>query len=435
MLIEFSLANYRSFAKEQTLSLTASKLKDTHENRVTQLRGNHPLEVLTAAMLLGKNGSGKSTLVNAMGFVRRFVRDSSKQSQHGELIDVGSNKLDRDLDGQDTSFRILFSMHDVVYEFAFSLNSERVTKEVLTVADRTTRFRRLYERTYDPKNDAYEYFFSEDLKGDKAVWRSATRENALFLSTAVQLNAESLREPFSWLSNYMRTLDATTSTPTYTANACMNTEHKSRVLKFLKRLDINIADIVVEDDDFDESTLSQMFTPDFLKQLPISPTEWKNMRKTVRFVHKDSRDAPVELDISEESAGTRALFGLAGPVFDTLANGYCLIIDEVNTNLHPLVFHALVDAFSDPSLNTKRAQLIFTSHDTTLLRDSYFRRDQVWFVDTDRLGRSSLVPLSDYSPRKGEALERGYLGGRYGGVPYVGPPVAPASEQECLTAE
>lgn len=431
MLIEFSLSNYGSFADEQTLSLIASRLKDDHPNRIARVSGTQEIPVLTTAILLGKNGSGKSTLVNAMAFVRRFVQGSSREAQQGEAIPYKPNRVDRSYTGKDTSFRVLFSMMDVIYQFEFSISADRVSHETLTVADRTARFRRVYERTYDHAAGDYSYFFSDDLRGDKSVWRAATRENALFLSTAVQLNAEALRAPFDWLSRYFRAIDAASPHSNYTASECLDEAFKRKILTFLKRLDINIEDIVIEEEDVEDNSIVEAFNPEFLKKLPISVSDLRRVHKRrIKFVHTDSANTPVEFDLSDESAGTRALFSLAGPVFDTLAHGNCLIIDEVNTNLHPLVFHALVEAFFDPALNTKRAQLIFTSHDTSLLRDAYFRRDQVWFVDTDKLGRSKLVPLSDFSPRKREALERGYLGGRYGGIPYVSPSLKPVADEE-----
>ncbi|HEV2595760.1 MAG TPA: ATP-binding protein [Sphingomicrobium sp.] len=417
MLIEFSLSNYGSFAAEQTLSLIASKLKDQTPGRVLRVDPPHNLEVLNSAIILGKNGSGKSTLVGAMSWVRRFVRTSSSSSQEGEEIPFTPNLLDSSLKGRDTHVRVLFSVNDKIFQYQFSFNRQRITGESLSAADRTVRFRRIYERLLDPDSEEEEYSFSDDLKGEKALWRSSTRQNALFLSTAVQLNAEALREPFEWLTKYLRAIDAANiSYADYTAGQCLDEEHKKRILKFLKRLDIDIEDIVVEEEDVSEELLRGTFTPEFIQNMPTS----RKKRRRVKFIHHDTDGLPVPLDLSDESSGTNALFGLAGPIFDTLANGYCLIIDEINTSLHPLILKTLVEAFSDPQLNKRRAQLIFTSHDTSLLRDSYFRRDQIWFVEKDRFGRSELVPLSDYSPRKGEALEKGYLGGRYGGVPAIG---------------
>lgn len=125
-------------------------------------------------------------------------------------------------------------------------------------------------------------------------------------------------------------------------------------------------------------------------------------------------------DLMDESNGTRNLLFLSGPVLDVLANGQVLIIDELDTSLHTLLVRELVRLFLSPAANPRGAQLIFTTHDTSLLdAHELFRRDQIWMVEKDRDQASSLVALSEFSPRKGEALERGYLMGRYGGVPFI----------------
>ncbi len=124
--------------------------------------------------------------------------------------------------------------------------------------------------------------------------------------------------------------------------------------------------------------------------------------------------------MGDKSNGTRNLLFLADPVLDILAKGLTLVIDELDTNLHTLLVQALVRLFHRPDINHHGAQLIFTTHDTSLL-DAYsqFRRDQVWFMEKDEYNATTLYPLSDFSPRKGEALEKGYLRARYGGVPFI----------------
>lgn len=418
MLIEFSVSNHRSFADEQTFSLVASKLKDDHSDRLVNFDNRTNLQVLTSAILLGKNGSGKSALVNAMAVVRWFVKYSAKEGQRGEELSHNPNLLQADLLNEETYFRLLFSMREKIYQFEFSFDKKRICYEKLSFADNTSRFRKYYEREFQSEKMDYLYTFGDDLKGEKSLWRKSTRENALFLSTAIQLNADILKEPFDWLSQYFRVHEATSSSFTdFTARVCSSSKKKKRIVEFLQNLDINITDINVEEEELDRNIAKEVFRPSFLKKMQADSDGFKQHR--IRFVHKNSKGKSVEFDISNESTGTNALFALAGPLFDTLDNGYCLVIDEINTSLHPLILHTLIEAFSDKELNKKRAQLIFTSHDTSLLRDAYFRRDQVWFVDKDDVGCSSLIPLSDYSPRKGEALERGYLKGRYGGVPYI----------------
>lgn len=421
MLIEFSLSNWRSFAAEQGLSLIASKLKDEPAGRVLSTRKPHELDVLSTAIILGKNGSGKSGLVQAMAFIRRFVRVSSSSSQEGDEISFKPHLLDPAFRDKDCQIGIVFSVQHKVYQFRFSFNKTRVTAESLFIADRTRRFRRLYERSFNKKTEKDVYRTSEELKGEKSMWQASTRANALFLSTAVQLNAETLREPFDWLTRSLRSIDASTETSTgFSARQCMQPENKEKILSFMKRLDIDLTDIQIEEEDVDDEALKVAFNTEFFE---------KNIKKRLRgalktrFIHEDAAGSDIALDLAEESTGTRSLFGLVGPLFDTLANGYCLVIDEINTSIHPNVLKVIVDTFSNPEVNVKRAQLIFTSHDTSLLREGYFRRDQVWFVNKSKHGASSFVPLSDYSPRKGEALEKGYLDGRYGGVPAIGPEI------------
>lgn len=121
------------------------------------------------------------------------------------------------------------------------------------------------------------------------------------------------------------------------------------------------------------------------------------------------------------------LFALAGPVLDILRQGRVLVVDELDRSLHTMIVRRLVEWFHNPAMNPHGAQLVFTTHDTALLDQTLFRRDQVWFVEKTREQATHLYPLSDFSPRKGEALERGYLQGRYGAVPMLSDPSLPVS--------
>ncbi|HLP70122.1 MAG TPA: AAA family ATPase, partial [Rhizobium sp.] len=118
--------------------------------------------------------------------------------------------------------------------------------------------------------------------------------------------------------------------------------------------------------------------------------------------------------------GTQTFFNLSGPILDILEKGRLLIVDELDGSLHPLLVHKIVAMFNDPKINTRGAQLIFSTHDVSLLDGQKLRRDQVWFTEKDNDQISHLFPLLEFSPRKGEALEKGYLGGRYGGIPILG---------------
>jgi AAA15 family ATPase/GTPase len=140
-----------------------------------------------------------------------------------------------------------------------------------------------------------------------------------------------------------------------------------------------------------------------------------------QFVHKTAHGS-ASFELYEESQGTQRLYALAAPVLDVLKHGRLLIIDELDSSLHPLLVRRLVRMFHQPELNPHGAQLFFTTHDSSLLDRTLFRRDQIWFTEKDNDQATRLYPLSDFSPRENEAWERGYLSGRYGAVPFFNDP-------------
>merc|ERR1711879_670376 len=141
---------------------------------------------------------------------------------------------------------------------------------------------------------------------------------------------------------------------------------------------------------------------------------------SIQTIHMDDEGKPVIFDLDDESDGTQKLFGFAGPWLDALENGYVLFIDELHDNLHPELVRFLVGLFNNSETNPKNAQLVFTTHETSILSQKFFRRDQIWFCEKNEHHSSSLYPLSDFSVLKGrENLELAYLSGRYGALPFV----------------
>lgn len=136
-----------------------------------------------------------------------------------------------------------------------------------------------------------------------------------------------------------------------------------------------------------------------------------------QFNHKTEK-GNATLELHEESLGTQRLFALSGPILEILKKGKVLIFDELDSSLHALLAKKLVDLFHSGT-NSNGAQLVFTTHDTALLQNDLLRRDQIWFIEKDNDQSSKLYPLTDFSPRKGESLEKGYLIGRYGAVPFL----------------
>ena len=150
----------------------------------------------------------------------------------------------------------------------------------------------------------------------------------------------------------------------------------------------------------------------------IKEMKGKEVIKEAKFYHLDNYGKKVALDFDDESDGTQKLFAFIGPWIDSLENGNVLLIDELHDNFHPLMVKFLIEMFHNKDMNKSDAQLIFTTHETSVLNQDTFRRDQIWFCEKQNRA-TKLYPLTDFSPRKGvEDLEKGYLSGRYGALPF-----------------
>lgn len=399
MLIEFRVKNFRSLRDEQVLSLVASKdtsLQDTHTLR-TGLKAVPSL--LRSAVVYGANASGKSNLVKALQHMRGVVLESASVHQPGQPFTVQPFRLDSRSASEPTEFEVTFLLEGVRYQYGFAMTPQRIVREHLLVY-KAFKPQRWFERHFDVSTGKDVYDFGPGLKGAKHLWEGATRPNALFLSMAVQLNSEALRPVFDWFAKGLVILDEQTPlNPQTSIQWLRQAGRRQQLCDFLTAADISIADIEV-----------------VTRQAPDDTEEHQ-----LRFSHVTEQGRAV-FDLMDESNGTRNLLFLAGPVLDILNQGLTLVIDELDTSLHTLLVRELVRLFHRSEVNTGGAQLIFTTHDTSLLdAPDLFRRDQVWLVEKDRDQASALVALSEFSPRKNEALERGYLLGRYGGVPLLNP--------------
>ena len=419
MLVEFSVTNYRSILERQTLSMTASTYFKELESLNTFIpdQDDGVPRLLRSTVLYGPNASGKSTLIQALRFLKGQVLNSQKESQAGDEIDVVPFKLTAASRAADSEFEITFVEQGIRYQYGFSCNRERFTEEWL-IAYPLGRPQKWFHRVFDAETGKDAYKFSPSFHGgrQRRTWETQTRPNALFFSTAIQLNNEQLKPAFDWFKLRLRVLDSISSfSSVYTLRRCADEADRSRIVAFMNSADLSIADILVEEMSFSAdflpkdmpATIRDEFVKDMAGKKILEP----------RFFHKDvNTQETVEFDEAEESDGTRALFAFAGPWLDVLENERVLVVDELDSSLHPLLVHHLVKRLHHEGT---KAQLIFTTHDTTLLSQKLLRRDQVWFMEKDDKGTSRLYPLSDFSPRDNEAIERGYLNGRYGGIPFL----------------
>jgi AAA15 family ATPase/GTPase len=399
MLIEYQVTNYRSIKASQTLSLVAAKdnsLLDTN----CMASGIHAIpQLLRSAVLYGPNASGKSNIISSLECMRTLVITPIAE---GHSLPIVPFRLDPETSEQPSEFEITFMENNIRYQYGYSANSQRILGEWLFVyVGRKAQC--LFERSYDEKTKQDKWHLGTHLAGGKQckLWAESTRANALFLSTAVNLNSEQLRPIFNWFLNKLVIIGRDAQPLPFNTMECINDKiKKPKIIQFLQAADLGITDVKIRTQKANTTFNGQ------LVDIPIA-----------ELFHQGKNNTSIAFQLNDESSGTRRLFAYAGPILDVLSDGKVLVMDELDSSLHVKMVRFLISLIQNPDLNKNNAQLIFTTHNTSLLDIELFRRDQIWFIEKDKDQASNLYPLTDFSPRKEEALEKGYLQGRYGALP------------------
>jgi len=419
MLIEFTVGNYRSFKEPVTLSMVAANIKAKNEqlDKNNTFVGTDDITLLTSSAIYGANASGKSNLIKAIKFMRYFVRTSSKESQINEPINIVPFRLETTYEERPSFFEIVFIKDGVPYRYGFEVTNEKIENEWLFYSPRG-REAKLFIR------EGNNISLSRTYKGEKAPI-SLTRPNALFLSVAAQFNGDTAKLVFDWFYNLgiISGLDDKTYGG-YTARKLSEDEDfKNKILNLISACDLGIDDITTEKIN---AFNAEMF-PDDMPQTARNYylEKFKDEKLvTYKFIHhRDGVDGGSEIipfGTQDESEGTLKFINFAGPVIDTLTKGTIIFVDEIEARLHTHLTRKLISLFNSPETNPKHAQLIFATHDTNLLSNKFFRRDQIWFIEKDEFGSSHLYSLSELKVRNTDQYETDYLDGRYGGVPVLG---------------
>lgn len=419
MLIEFRTANFLSFKDMVEFSMLASNDK-THKDNNTFPVNNR--RILKSAAVYGANGSGKTNFVRAIGFMRDIVLGESP-------IRNCAYKLDRTMKDEPSFFEIIFIKDNIRYRYGFEIDRKSVLSEWLFYVP-TTREASLFTR--EKQNITIGRSFREGRRLSDSI-----KKDKLFLSLVAELNGESMAQSIiDWFKgmSVMSGLDSDlrNTTKMLSEEGERGEKRKKQILDILHRFDIQIEDIAIKEREFAPivipanleisdrdraviDSLNTFFEKGSGEELPPRVIIY---RKT----YENGKESSIEeFDLRrQESDGTKKLFALAGSLARSLETGKTIVVDELESKLHPLVTKEIVKLFNSKISNKKNAQLIFTTHDTNLLQGNHFRRDQIWFTEKDKYGSSHLYSLLEYKPRKDASFQKDYINGRYGAIPYIG---------------
>ena len=418
MIIRFGVENHLSIRDRQELSMVASTLKDTETGLIsTPALPKHKL--LPVALIYGANASGKSNVVDALNFMRTCVLSSHNRGEPGGGVARKPFGLDDEFAAGLSKFDIEFVQGGVHYAYGFACSDKAFEEEWLYVM-RGARRVKLFER----KGQAFE--FGRELKGRNRVIADLTRENSLFVSTAAQ-NGHNYASVYSMFESL--NIDRYPVLPAAGRKLVIaNNTIDKRVIKILNEINSGICTFR------NNRNLSFFANVNFVifNDMETHDTFKKTDQGTGYFDRKGFENNNIEFgrpdknglikffEIDQESSGTVRILGMLIEAFFALDNCMPLILDELDISLHTRAAEAVVALFDSPETNPKGAQLIATTHNTTLLNSELLRRDQIWFTEKDPHGATSLYPLSDFKLRDTDNKAKGYLQGRFGAVPFAG---------------
>ncbi len=413
MLAEFRVTNYKSFKDEQVLSLIATAEESKGPNSIKI--GNH--SILKTAVIYGANASGKSNLIKAMSCMNKIVCDSAGYKP-SEKIPVTPFLFDEKTKDQPTTFEVTFFIEAIRYQYGFSTTRDKIHNEWLLAWPRgkpQTWFKRDINES--------EPYFGPSLKGqNKSTW-DKVKENSLFLSVAAQWNHKQLSKVYEWFDDKFRELPEQSAACFITDKMLLESKKPkngldlhSLAVAMLKQADFGIDGFEIEPLTADDIILPKDMPDEMKKEIYKQLIKHPPCRK--KMFHSGRK---YSLNLEDESDGTQRFYSLLGPLLESVAFAYTIFKDELELNLHPLLTREIISFVRDNEHDDCSAQLIFTTHDTTLLDPELFGRDQVWFTEKDKHGATQLYSLADYKEtvRKDEAMQKRYLAGRYGAVPVL----------------
>ncbi len=417
MLIELQVENFASIRERQTLSMVASKAVkehgDTHVFR-PEGEGLDRIGLLHSAAIYGANAAGKSNLIRALWRMGQFVLTSDREDLEGRQAHgllpppLVPFKLSPEWVGRPSRFEVTFLHEAVRYQYGFTLGSQGVVEEWL-VAYPKGRSQVLFERGPEVAGG---WYLNRSLGAKTRDLQERTRQDALFLSVAARWNHAVLSPVYAWFKNHVRFIDSSIPWDYTVQRAATDPAFKAELVAFLRKADFGVTDIQFQ------TVPVKSLRFDIVKGL-VEADESEQVQPFLMHRSSDGLGSVPFAGLAEESAGTITYLTLAGHWLDVLASGNTLLVDELEGSLHPLLVRKLIEVFHNPVLNPKHAQLVFTTQLPLLLDQDLLRRDQVWFVEKNVEGATVVFPLTDFSPRNREALQKGYLGGRYGAVPLL----------------
>lgn len=418
MILELKVKNFRSIRDWQSFSMLAENKVNEHEATVFEKSSQ---TILSTAIIYGGNASGKSNMLKAFRAIQYMVTDSSEFKMDKAIPTFEPFKLDRICADLPTELHLDFiAKNGIRYVYEIGFTETKITYEILKFYPKAQPAI-LFER-----KDGESIKYGDYLTGRKKDIEEKLYENQLFLSKVGIDKLEGLTAAYLFFSEgiYVSTFHDSkydnTLIQLFTNKMVRNDIpfFRENINKLMRVADTGIDSIDIKEIEIDMNALPEEMSGELKHELV------EKYKHKIRTIHKkfdgEKEDGEVEFLLSEESTGTIKLLAIGGLILEALVAGHVLIVDELDKSLHPKLTRALINIFHSSKTNPNNAQLIFATHDVSLLDSELFRRDQVWFAEKEYEGYSHYYAISDIQGvRTNSPFEKYYLTGRFGASPVI----------------
>ena len=429
MLLSFKTKNYKSIRDEIILDLEATGLSDRKEELLPYANSYY----LPVTAIYGKNGGGKSNVIRAFWLAVQFILNAQRTQHEDAEVPVSPFELDDFSRNEPTEFEFEYVSADVKYWYGFAATRQEIVKEYLYWAPKKQKaeiFVRDYQKFHFPANKE---------KKIKEMIKNAVAKNQLYFSISSVMNYRPCILAMQW---FRKQVFFSRDYSDVGENIISHSEDKEMlqsIVNIAKIADVGISDMTFEINNTDLANLDDLpesFTMEDRKEIERALAEFRkkisldieggeifqlNELKATSYhkgIAKNGTSQAYSLGLDDESDGTRKLMSRAAAIEETLRIGGVLVIDEIENRLHPLLVEYIINRFQKQQ--NHNAQLIFTTHSTDIMRRNLLRRDQFYFVDKgSETGITELYSLADFSIRKEESIDKSYILGKFGAIPYI----------------
>jgi AAA15 family ATPase/GTPase len=415
MLLDFTVENFRSIKGAETLSAVAankSKSKSSNSESRRRVKSDDEIaqpfhvegwdiDVLPVIAIFGANASGKSNILKALDYLLNFMVSGN----YFRDLDLIPFKLDKQIRESPTHFKLSTIFNGTIYTYSLTLNNNQIFSERLEYAVVTTkRTRLLFSRNWDEKNKNYYWKNGSDFLGAHTQLERNLQEHEPFTSLFPKLNIEIVKPFVTWLTV-----------------SCIGVNWQKQTFNnlFINSMWRNQSNFIGFSGLLEKAKHLLCKFDTGLYDIEIRETKDNEENCQIYALHKTEDGEIISWEFEEESLGTQHLFNLAHNIQMIFLGGFLVISDELGSNIHPNIIYEIVKLFQNPKTNPNRSQLIFTSHDNTLQRNNLLRRDQIWFTQKRPDQSTELYSLSDFKVRNDLAIDKAYLDGRFGAVPFI----------------